>query len=74
MEPFAFPALEEKLKAKGMPAVEGLAEKAAEAVFEWLGDSVAAHPNPYVKFLLPVIATVKPMAFAEIDKIDGMPG
>lgn len=71
---FDLKGLEEKLAAKGMPVVEAMAEKASEAVFEWLEESVAMHPSAYIKFLLPVLMTIKPLAKAEIDKIDGQPG
>lgn len=73
-KPFDVKALGEKLKAKGLPALESGAELVAEAVFEWTEESIALHPNPYVKFALPVIGAIKPMIKEQIDKIDGLPG
>jgi hypothetical protein len=64
----------EKLKAQGIPMAEDLVEKLALVVLEWTEESVMVHPNPYVKFVAPVLATIKPMIMAEIDKIDGTIG
>jgi predicted Fe-Mo cluster-binding NifX family protein len=74
MKPFDLKVLEEKLKAKGLPAAESLAEKAAEAVFEWSKESVAAHENALVKALAaPAIAALEEVVKEAINKIDGDP-
>ena len=67
--------LQKKLEAKGMPAVEGLAEIVAGEVFAWAEESCLIHPNSMVKALgVPAIAIIKPLAMQAIDKIDGQPG
>lgn len=73
-KPFDSKDLVERLKAQGLPAAEAVVEKVAEAVFGWTEESIAIHPNPYVKFALPVVAQVKVLALKEIDKIDGVEG
>lgn len=74
-KPFDFKNLEERLKAKGLVAVEGLAEIVAGEVFAWAEESCVIHPNALVKAIgVPAIAVVKPLAMGAIDKIDGQPG
>lgn len=72
---FDLKALEERLKSKGLVAVEGLAEIVADEVFGWLGDSCAASESTLVKAIGPAaIAVLQPLAKSAIDKIDGQPG
>lgn len=67
--------LEARLKAQGMPALEGLAEIVAKEVFAWTEESCAIHSNAIVKAIgAPAIAMLKPFAMNYIDKIDGQPG
>lgn len=74
-KPFDLKDLEARLKARGLTAVEGLAEIVAEEVFEWTSASAAIHPNMLVKSVVPAaIAVAKPLAKGWIDKIDGQPG
>lgn len=67
-------ALLAELKGKGLDVAEELVEVLAVTVLEWTEKSVIIHPNPYVKFLAPVLGTVKPMILEAIDKIDGQVG
>jgi hypothetical protein len=72
---FDFKALEERLKAKGLTAIEGLAEIIVGETFDWAAESCAIHPNALVKAIgVPAIAMVKPLAMGAVDKIDGIPG
>lgn len=74
-KPFDLKDLEARLKARGLVAVEGLAEIVAEEVFEWTEASALIHPNILVKSVVPAaIAVAKPLAKGWIDKIDGQPG
>jgi hypothetical protein len=67
--------LEARLKAKGLVAVEGLAEVVANEVFEWAEASCLIHENAFVKAIgVQAIQIVKPLAMGAIDKIDGQPG
>lgn len=67
--------LEERLKAKGLTAVEGLAEIVSAEVFGWLGESCAKSDNMLVKAIGPAaIAVLEPLAKGMVDKIDGQPG
>lgn len=72
---FDFKVLGEKLAAKGLPMAEDVLEVVAKEVFAWTEESLAAHPNVYVKALgTPVIGMIKPLAFDLIDKTDGKVG
>lgn len=74
-KPFDTKDLAERLKAKGLPAVEGVAELAVGEVFAWVKDSLAIHPNALVKGIgLPAVAILEPLAMEQLDKIDGQPG
>lgn len=74
-KPFDVKDLEARLKARGLTAVEGLAEIVAEEVFDWTEASALIHPNILVKSVVPAaIAVAKPLAKGWIDKIDGQPG
>lgn len=67
--------LAERLKAKGLPAIEGVAELVVGEVFQWAEDSLMIHPNALVKGIgLPAVAILKPLAMEAVDKIDGQPG
>lgn len=74
-KPFDFKVLEERLKGRGLTALEGLAEIVTEEVFGWSKDSLAIHPNALVKAIgLPAVAVLEPLAKGMVDKIDGQPG
>ena len=74
-KPFDFKNLEDRLKAKGLVAIEGLAEIVAEETFAWAEESLAIHPNLLVKSIgTPAVQILKPLAMGAIDKIDGQPG
>lgn len=74
-KPFDLKDLEARLKARGLTAVEGLAEIVAEEVFDWTSESAAIHPNMLIKSIVPAaIAVAKPLAKGWIDQIDGQPG
>lgn len=74
-KPFDFKNLEERLKAKGLTAVEGLAEIIVGETMDWAGESCAVHPNALVKAIgVPAVAMLKPIAMGAVDKIDGQPG
>jgi hypothetical protein len=67
--------LEQRLKDKGLVAIEGLAEIVSGEVFAWLGESCAKSENMLVKAIGPAaIAVLEPLAKGAIDKIDGQPG
>ena len=73
-KPFDLKDLENRLKARGLTAVEGLAEIVAEEVFDWTSDSALIHPNLLIKSIVPAaIAVAKPLAKGWIDQIDGQP-
>lgn len=74
-KPFDVKDLEARLKAAGLPALEGVAEIVAKEVFDWSRDSLAIHPNALVKAIgLPAVEILRPLAMGAIDKIDGQPG
>lgn len=74
-KPFDLKNLEERLKAKGLTAVEGLAEIVSTEVFAWLNESCMASDNMLVKAIGPAaVAVLEPLAKSAIDKIDGQPG
>lgn len=67
--------LEARLKAKGLVAVEGLAEIVAGETLDWASESCAIHPNALVKAIgVPAVAMLRPLAMGAIDKIDGQEG
>ena len=67
-------ALVEKLKAQGLHATEELVKVLVGETLTWVEESVLIHENPYVKFLAPVVATIKPLVLQQVDKIDGQVG
>lgn len=74
-KPFDLKDLEARLKAKGMGAVEGLAEIVAVEVLDWANESCMIHPNILVKTIgVPAVAILKPLAMGAVDKIDGQVG
>jgi len=74
-KPFDAKDLAERLKAKGLPAVEGVAELVVGEFFAWAEASLMIHPQPLVKGIgLPALAVLKPLAMEQVDKIDGQPG
>lgn len=67
--------LEARLKAQGLPAIEGLAKIVSNELFGWLSDSFAVIENPLLKAIGPAaILVLKPLADGAIDKIDGKEG
>jgi len=74
-KPFDFKDLEERLKAKGLKQVEGLAETIATETFAWAEESCSIHPNLLVKSVgVPAVGIIKPLIMGQIDKIDGEEG
>ncbi len=73
-KPFDTKNLVERVKAKGLDLAEDMVEMLATEVFSWTEESLAIHPNTYVKFAIPVVQTVKPMIMEKIDNIDGKKG
>lgn len=74
-KPFDFKNLQDRLQAQGLPLVENLAELVAKEVFDWAQDSCMSHPNGLVKSLgTAAVATLRPLALEQIDKIDGQEG
>ena len=73
-KPFDLVDLEERLKSKGLVAVEGLAKIATTEVFGWLEESLMAEPNSLFKIGVPVLEALKPLVLAAEDKIDGSVG
>jgi hypothetical protein len=75
-KPFDAAELGERIKAAGLPILEKDAKVIAEVVFGWAGDSLAlaAKEQPLYAIAIPVIGTVKEIAFKAIDKIDGVEG
>jgi hypothetical protein len=70
-KPFDVADLGERLKANGLPAVEGLAEVVASQVFNWLSDSLVleAASNPLFAIGVPVLKALEPLILAEVKKI-----
>lgn len=68
---FDFKALEEKLLAAGLPAVEAVTMVVAKSVLGWLKDSlvIEAASQPLFAIGVPVLAALEPILLAEIDKI-----
>lgn len=66
--------LTERLKSKGLDVAEELAKVVAGETMDWIKESVEIHPNMYVKFLAPLIGTLKPQVMSQVDKIDGQVG
>lgn len=74
-KPFDMKNLTERLEARGLTALEGLAEIVAEETFAWTEESCAIHPNALVKAIgIPAVQILKPLAQGAIDKIDGVEG
>jgi hypothetical protein len=68
-KPFDLKDLEAKLKEKGMPAVEGFAQAACDAVFEWLKESVELTPSKIDDLALVVIPPLKSYIDGKIAEI-----
>lgn len=67
-------ALTAQLKEQGLDIAEESAKTLFLTVFNWTEQSLNIHPNPYLKFLIPLLAQVKQPALDGIDKIDGKVG
>lgn len=66
--------LEAKLKAKGLPEVEQLAEKVYEATKEWYVESAALSEGKIDDMTVPFIGFVDGIVKPQLDKIDGQEG
>jgi hypothetical protein len=64
--------LERKLKAKGLPVLEDTAEKAVEALFEWLDESAELSESSIDDLLSVLYPQIKSMIDKKVDKIDGV--
>lgn len=74
-KPFDLVNLEERLKAKGLTAVEGLAEIVSGEVLAWAKESCLIHPNAIVKLAgASALDILEPIVKGYVDKIDGVPG
>lgn len=74
-KPFDLQNLEERLKSKGLHAVEGLAEVVSQTVLEWTQESCVIHPNVFVKSAgTAAVEILKPIIAGLVDKIDGQEG
>lgn len=72
---FELKALEEKLKAQGLPVLEDTVEAVVKSVFEWTEESLMIHENALVKAIgVPAVSILKPLALNAVDKIDGKVG
>ncbi|RTL05257.1 hypothetical protein EKK58_08340 [Candidatus Dependentiae bacterium] len=73
--PFDTKALVEKLKAQGLPLAEEAVELVVKETFAWIKESATIHPNAIVKAAVPLaLQVIEPLAYKEIDKIDGKEG
>lgn len=66
--------LQEKLKAKGLPEVELLAEKSYEAIKEWFTESAIVSETKIDDVFVPFMAFVDGVVKPQLDKIDGKQG
>lgn len=71
---YDFSKLTEKLKDQGLGLAEDAAEKAYEAVKNWILESAAESENKYDDLLLAVIPVLDEQVKKAIDKIDGEEG
>lgn len=72
-KPFDKDDLIERLKSKGLTAVEGLADIVLEETFAWTQDSLMhPHTNSLVRSIgIPALGIIKPLAEGLVEKIDG---
>jgi hypothetical protein len=63
-----------KLKEKGLPEMENLAEKVYEATKEWYVESAVLSDNKVDDVTVPFIGFVDAIVKPQIDKIDGIQG
>ncbi len=68
-KPFDIKDLEAKLKAKGMPEVEGLAKDVVGAVFDWIEESVSLTPSKVDDMAMIAMPPLKAFVMSELDKI-----
>lgn len=61
--------LAQKLKEKGLPEVEQLAEKSYEAIKEWYVESAALSENKIDDVIVPFLGLVDNFVKPQIDKI-----
>lgn len=67
--------LEDRLKAKGLVAVEGLAKIIASEVLDWCSESCLVDENVFVKAVgAPAVALLRPIVMSAVDKIDSIEG
>lgn len=65
--------LEEKLKAVGLPVVEGAAEVVLEKVIAWIKESAMISKTPYDDMAMVILPLIEEKIKKEINKIDGNP-
>lgn len=73
-KPFDVKDLVAKLKAKGLPVAEDVAQAAVGEFFAWAEESVKLTKNVFDDMFLPQLAAAKAAANATLDKIDGVVG
>jgi hypothetical protein len=72
-KPFDLKDLEARLKAAGLPEVEGCARAVVESVFGWAEDSIKATPSRIDDLALGVLSPLKSWVLSKVDAIDGVP-
>lgn len=65
--------LGEKLKAAGLPVVEGAAEVVLEKVIAWIKESAMISKTPYDDMAMVILPLIEEKIKKEINKIDGNP-
>lgn len=65
--------LGEKLKAAGLPVVEGAAEVVLEKVIAWIKESAMISKTPYDDMAMVILPLIEGKIKKEINKIDGNP-
>lgn len=65
--------LGEKLKAAGLPVVEGAAEVVLEKVIAWIKESAMISKTPYDDMTMVILPLIEEKIKKEINKIDGNP-
>lgn len=64
----------DRLKSKGLEAAEKVLKVVASEVIDWASESLMLSTGVVGKVAAPIIAGMKPVLLAEIDKIDGVSG
>lgn len=74
MKPYSLKAFGEKLQAKGLPALENMAELTYAAFKEWVVESAEASETKLDDMGLPLLRFLDGVVVPEIDKIDKIEG